>query len=107
MRDLTEWPPDGWARYYAPGPAFIVSEDEYLELLDELERNESAYTAAQAYEAFDTFLKESIAAYFFHNNSAANVDQRADTWLRGQGLTPVDEQYWTSYVRIPSTTTRL
>ena len=72
IRDLTEWPDDGWARYY-PSGTFSSKGEEYFELIKILLARESAWTVSQALEAFEKFLKDISA------NILLNKQQLADT----------------------------
>ena len=47
------------------GGAFIKQGDEYFKAGEELVRNWSSWTIVQSYEAFETFLRD-ITAYFFY-----------------------------------------
>jgi hypothetical protein len=55
IRDLTEWPAHGWAEYY-PAGGFVAQGEEYLNLIEVFVQRQSAWSIAQGYEAFETFL---------------------------------------------------
>ena len=50
---------------YVHGGAYIKEGEEYFKAGEEFVRNWSSWTIAQSYEAFETFLRD-IAAYFFY-----------------------------------------
>jgi len=50
---------------YVHGGAFIKQGDEYFEAGEELVKKWSSWTIAQSYEAFETFLRD-ISAYFYY-----------------------------------------
>jgi hypothetical protein len=51
---------------YVHGGAYIKEGEEYFRAGEEFVRNWSAWTIAQSYEAFETFLRDT-AAHFFYN----------------------------------------
>ena len=55
IRDLAEWPAHGWAEYY-PAGGFVARGEEYLNLIEVFVQRQSAWSIAQSYEAFETFL---------------------------------------------------
>ena len=66
IRDLTEWPESGWARYY-PSGKFSSKGEEYFELIRVLLARESAWSISQAYEAYEKFLKDISATFLLEN----------------------------------------
>ncbi|MCK4653559.1 MAG: hypothetical protein KAU01_03860 [Candidatus Cloacimonetes bacterium] len=72
IRDLTEWPEGGWARYY-PSGKFSSKGEEYFELIRVLLARESAWTVSQAYEAFEIFLKDLSSTLLFKNQQMAET----------------------------------
>ena len=72
IRDLTEWPESGWAKYY-PSGAFSSKGEEYFKLIRVLLARESAWTVSQAYEAFETFLKDISATLILENQGLAET----------------------------------
>ena len=63
VRDLDEWPEHGWAIHY-PAANFYVKGEEYLQLVDRFVEREAAWAIAQAYEAFESFLYDLLAAAY-------------------------------------------
>lgn len=66
--DLSELSADKWPRYYSVS-RFSAEGEEYLRIIDDLVNRESAWTISQAYEAFETFLKEILATFFTENSN--------------------------------------
>jgi len=64
IQDLSEWHEDRWARYYPTGK-FVRQGEAYLQIVDVLMHRECAWTISQAYEAFQTFLKDITATYLW------------------------------------------
>lgn len=67
IRDLTEWPENGVAKYYSCGAPFSVKGEEYFELIKILMVRETSWTISQAYEAFETFLKNILLILLSEN----------------------------------------
>jgi len=101
IRDLTEWPENNWAVYYPTGK-FVSQGEEYLEKVDVLLRREAAWTISQAYEAFETFLKDITATYVFIHMEQADAKklENLDPKLRKELLEPTDVEYWKKFVRL-------
>ena len=100
IRDLTEWPSHGWAVCYASG-GFDTSGDEFLALASDLVQREGAWTISQAFEAFETFVMDTLAAA--HLQFPNLVDQkelsRKEPELLKARLAPTDLNYWKQFVR--------
>ena len=75
IRDLTEWPESGWARYY-PSGKFSSKGEEYFELIKVLLAREYAWTVSQAYEAFERFLKDISATFLCENQKSGRNKER-------------------------------
>jgi len=75
IRKLSEWPKDGYARYY-PSGKFFVSGKNYLETLGQLIQRESAWTVAQGYERFESFLFGISAIFLVNNNGYAEKEKK-------------------------------
>ncbi len=76
------------------GGGYIKEGDEYFKAGEELVKNLSAWTIAQSYEAFETFLRDT-AAYFFHA-------QRPQKPIGSLQQIPIDTDNidaWKSYFR--------
>jgi hypothetical protein len=101
IRDLTEWPEDNWACYYPTG-SFTTRGEEYLQVTDILLSRESAWAVSQAYEAFETFLKDITAAYLYNHPDRADEDalKKNVSTLKKSGLKPSDIEYWRKFVRL-------
>lgn len=65
VTDLSGENDNGWEINYLLEPVYMVPLDEYKEIIGNLLKRESAFTIAQGYEFFETFLKD-IIAYTFH-----------------------------------------
>jgi hypothetical protein len=72
IRDLTEWPKDGWARYY-PSRKFSLKGEEYFKIIRLLLARESAWTVSQAYEAYEKFLKDISATLLVESQQLAEA----------------------------------
>lgn len=73
IRKLTEFPNDGWAYY--PTGKFIARGQDYLEVLNQLIKRESAWTVSQGYERFESFLFDIVAMFLANNNKFAKVEE--------------------------------
>jgi hypothetical protein len=60
IRDLTEWPPHGWAVHYGSGH-FVTRGEEFLATVDLLLARSAALAVSQAFEVFETFLRDTAA----------------------------------------------
>ncbi len=73
IRKLTEFPNDGWAKYYPTGK-FIAKGQDYLEALNQLIKRESAWTVSQGYERFESFLFDIVVMFLANNNKFAEIE---------------------------------
>ena len=69
--DLTGPDANGWKINYPTGISRVIEVENYQKEIDSLIKRESAYMKAQAYEAFETFLKDITATYLFLNKYLA------------------------------------
>jgi hypothetical protein len=101
IRDLTEWPEDNWARYYPTG-SFTSQGEKYLQVTDILLSRESAWAVSQAFEAFETFLKDITAVYLYNQPDNADKDalKKNASKLKKSDLKPSDIEYWKKFVRL-------
>lgn len=101
IRDLTEYPKNGWAVYY-PSGKFVSQGEEYLQKIDVLVSRESAWTISQAYEAFETFLKDITAAFLHINSQYADTEKltKSNSKLKKLSLEPTDIEYWKNFIRL-------
>ncbi len=99
IRDLTEWPKDGWARYY-PSGKFSSKGEEYFELIKVLLARESAWTVSQAYEAYERFLKDISATFLCENQHLAEIKKVAkfESDKKSRNLIKTDIAFWRIYV---------
>jgi len=99
IRDLTEWTEDGWARYY-PSGKFSSKGEEYFELIRVLLARESAWTVSQAYEAYETFLKDISATLLFENQQIAATKkvEKFEGDKKSNNLTKTDIAFWRTYI---------
>jgi hypothetical protein len=99
IRDLTEWPKNGWARYY-PSGKFSSKGEEYFELIRLLLARESAWTVSQAYEAFERFLKDIAATFLCENQDLAEIKnvEKFELDKKGKNLIKRDTVFWRTYV---------
>lgn len=99
LTDLTGPTDNGWLYHYASG-SFSAKGEEYLRMADVIVRRESAWAVAQGYEAFETFLKDSLAAFFLHTPSAADQNRLRDSDKRA--MCSCDRSrisYWRQFAR--------
>jgi len=99
IRDLTEWPESGWAKYY-PSGAFSSKGEEYFKLIRVLLARESAWTVSQAYEAFETFLKDFSATLILENQGLSETKkvEKFESDKKSNNLTKSDVAFWREYV---------
>lgn len=99
IRDLTEWPESGWARYY-PSGSFSSKGEEYFELIRVLLVRESSWTVSQAYEAFEKFLKDISATLLLENQQLAETKkvERFKSFKKSNNLTKTDIAFWRQYL---------
>jgi len=99
IRDLTEWPDDGWARYY-PSGKFSSKGEEYFELIRVLLAREAAWTVSQAYEAFEKYLKDITATLLLNNQYIAETYQvkKFELDKRSHNLKKSDIYFWRAYL---------
>lgn len=100
IRDLTEWPSHGWAVYYSSG-RFATRGKEFLDLVDILTAREAAWATAQGFEAFETCVKDLLAAHYFAVPSAADPAalMKQELSLNRAGYHRGEAGFWTMYVR--------
>jgi hypothetical protein len=100
IRDLTEVPSDGWARYY-PVAGFGVRGDAYLELVEPLISRQAAWSVAQAYEAFETYLKDHIATILNSDSRVASANgwERITKVLNKRKGLPSSGSAWREFIR--------
>jgi hypothetical protein len=101
IRDLTEWPEDNWARYY-PSGSFTSQGEKYLQVTDILLSRESAWAVSQAYEAFETFLKDITAVYLYNqpDNEDEDALKKNASIVKKTDLKPSEIEYWKRCVRL-------
>lgn len=99
IRDLTEWPADGWAKYY-PSGKFVSEGEEYFELIHVLLAREYAWTVSQAYEAFEKYLKDISAVLLLANQNLADTNKiekfKADK--KSTNLSINNILFWRKYI---------
>lgn len=62
IRDLSEWPSDGWARHYSAG-AYVRHGRQFIPVIRNLRRLSSGWVASQGFEAFESALKGQVSRY--------------------------------------------
>jgi hypothetical protein len=101
IRDLTEWPENSVAKYYSCGAPFSVKGEEYFELIKILIAREASWTISQAYEAFETFLKNTLILLLLENPELAEIKKIEKFKLdkkRGD-LKESDFSFWEEYLK--------
>ena len=99
IRDLTEWTENGFAKYY-PSGSFSTKGEDYFKLVEVLLSRESAWTVSQAYEAFETFLKDISATFIFENQGLVNGTklEKFELDKRSKDLTKTEFTFWRKYI---------
>ena len=99
IRDLTEWPQSGFAIYY-PSGVFSSKGEEYFKLIRVLLARESSWTVSQAYEAFESFLKDVSAALLLENKMLAEPKkvEKFESDKRSNNLTKTNIAFWRGYI---------
>lgn len=62
IRDLSEWPSDGWARHYSAG-AYVRQGRQFIPVIRNLRRLSSGWVVSQGFEAFESALKGQVSRY--------------------------------------------
>lgn len=75
ITDLSEFPDDGWRKYYAAPGLFVISGEDYLNYVDAVLERESSWTIFQGYEIFELFLKNTIAIFLLNNKNSIDPDK--------------------------------
>lgn len=98
IRDLTEWPKDGWARYYSSGK-FTSKGEKYFELIKVLLARVSAWAVSQAYEAFERYLKDISATFLLENQQLAETKkvEKFKSSKESNNLSMTDIAFWRKY----------
>jgi len=103
IRDLSEFPANKWARYYSIS-VFSTEGEGYIKIADDLIIRESALTISQAYEAFETFLKNTTATFLGTNSNNKKYENEFQNGLhrfnkkRGKSLNPTSFDYWIEFI---------
>ncbi len=99
IRDLTEWPQNGFAIYY-PSGVFSSKGEEYFKIIRFLLARESSWTVSQAYEAFERFLKDISAALLLENKGLAEPKklEKFESDKRSNNLTETNIAFWRGYI---------
>ena len=66
IRDLTEWPQDGWARYYSAA-GYQRRGRQFLSVLRDLRALSSAWAVSQGFEEFERALKNDVAVFLWQH----------------------------------------
>jgi hypothetical protein len=100
VRDLTEWPANNWARYYPTG-GFGTRDEEFLAVADNLISREAAWTTAQGFEAFETCLKDLLAAFYHAHPDTADPTalRKHESSLQQKAPAQSEPDFWSTFVR--------
>jgi hypothetical protein len=101
IRDLTEWPVNGWARYY-PVAAYSLQGQEYIDAVDTYISLNAGWATAQAYEAFEAFIKDMQATRLHESltpHDATSVAKFEKTVTQNGKSVVRDFQFWKTFVR--------
>ena len=100
IRDLTEWPESGVAIYHYTHGRFLTKGEEYLNLIKVFLARESAWTVSQAYETFETFLKDISAIYILENQGITDAThvEIFEASKRCKNLVKTDFAFWREYI---------
>ncbi len=87
---------------YAPcaSGGFMAKDQSYIDAIDEIVRRNSAATVSQAYEAFETYLKDQLANFYFAHPADADSKKLSDFGAdkKAVGLDSTQLSYWRAYV---------
>jgi len=98
ITDLTGPTDNGW-RYHYPVGGLSVKGHEFAKMKDEVIRRVSCFSVAQGYEAFETFLKDTVARYLHtHQNEACpkKIQKFENKW-KMKDKSKIE--YWMEFVR--------
>lgn len=88
--------------YFVVGNAITHNMEEYQGMLEIVFQRNTAWIVGQAYEAFETFLKDIMATYLRHNHTDISLDilhelkpsAKNDRSLLESGLSQNEIEYW-------------
>jgi hypothetical protein len=103
VRDLTLRPAEHSYIYgYYPTGKFVTEGQEFIKLADLLVVREAAWTIAQAFETFETYLRNVYAYYLFSHQTAVEEKKynKKHNELAKLNLKPEQVEYWERFVRI-------
>ncbi|PPD59152.1 hypothetical protein [Dehalogenimonas etheniformans] len=100
IRDLDEWPQNGWAIYYPTPSSFIAKGEQYFKVNQTLMLKEYAHAVAQSFEAFETFLRDLLATFFRLNIRFVDKAKifEFDNHLKTKDRRPSDTDYWRGFI---------
>ena len=100
IRDLTECPEGGVARYYYTSGKFSSKGEEYFELIRVLLARDSAWTVSQAYEAYEKFLKDISATLFLENQQLVEPRkvEKFESDKKSHNLEKTGISFWRTYL---------
>ena len=87
---------------------FAVRDGAYIHALDEVMQRNAATTASQAYEAFETYVKDVTGAYLHQHQSLADTDEvtKFDANRVSKGLSRTTPEYWRAFMEFHCRGTR-
>lgn len=98
MTDLTGPTDNGWPYHYPTG-GFSVKGHEFAKMNEEVIRRISCYSVAQGYEAFETFLKDTVARYL-HTHQSEVCPKKIQKFENKWKMKDKSQiEYWMEYVR--------
>jgi hypothetical protein len=92
LEDIGDFPDDGWRRFKATAHAFVVRTEDAETAAGEILELIALFAVAQAYEAFETFLFDSVACLHCAKPSTADKRKQAE-WAKKCGSPSTREQY--------------
>jgi hypothetical protein len=98
MTDLTGPTDSGWLYHYPTG-VFSVKGHEFAKMKEDVIRRISCYSVAQGYEAFETFLKDTVAGYLCVHPSKAKCRDVREFEERCGKTDRSKVTYWMELVR--------
>ena len=95
--DLTEEYEDGFRRNYTAGH-FSSQDEELLKVADLLLQRQAAWSIAQQFEVFETFLKDTLGTFFYLHPNRVDTNQLG-RWQKKYFFVPNGVDDWREFVR--------
>lgn len=97
LEDIADLPADGWQEFQPTVHSYNFRIDEIGRIAEEILEKINLFAFSQGYEAFETFLLDSVA-YLYHSKSITADPSKVEKWLEDH-LSLLSKDEWCSYVR--------